>query len=365
MPKCPTSARQALQIDGSAGEGGGQILRSSLSLSAITGTPIRLSGIRAGRRKPGLMRQHLSCVESVAALCGARTSHLQIGATELEFTPGEILPLEAGTTFAIGTAGSTSLLAQAILPVALFADQPSEIILEGGTHVKGAPCTDYLIEVFTPALRAMGTDVEIDLQRHGFFPAGGGRVTLRIQPWTERRAIAIHERSAKQDLEIHAEVRATKGLPKTVIEREFEALEKTLGLSDSDRFVQNLRDTSCQGNAVIVRVANSNKANNDQQSPGLVTLACGLGERGKSADRVVRETAWDIQRLLTNSAGAPVDEYLADQLLLPMALAGKGSFTTIELSKHFTTNVEVIQQFLDIDIQTTSIEGDAFRVEVG
>jgi RNA 3'-terminal phosphate cyclase (ATP) len=173
---------QVIEIDGSFGEGGGQILRSSLALAIVTGQPVRLSNIRAGRRKPGLMRQHLTAVNAAAAICGATVDGERIGATELTFTPGAVRAGEY--QFSIGTAGSTTLVLQTVLLPLLTAGGPSRIVLEGGTHNPFAPPFDFLERAYLPLINRMGPNVRATLERPGFYPAGGGRIAIEIEPAT-------------------------------------------------------------------------------------------------------------------------------------------------------------------------------------
>jgi len=339
-----------VHIDGSQGEGGGQILRTALSLSAITGRPFSLTQIRAGRKKPGLMRQHLTCVESVAEICGAKTSDPTVGSTELEFEPGPIRALDA--SFAIGTAGSTSLLAQAILPVALCAPGASEFVLSGGTHVMASPSTDFLADLFLPALQEMGAEVELKLERHGFFPAGGGQVRLKVQPFSRRIPFERHEKPAS--LEVGLEVLMTKGVPPEVAEKEIAQVEKAFGADQLSKFVLGIRNAASDGNAVILRASEPDGA--------VRALSCAPGSRGVRAEKVAQTAIRGLKRFLTGSV--PIDEHLADQLLLPLALVGEGSFTTGELTPHFHTNCDVIRRFLEVEIKIDPRPNGENRVSV-
>ena len=172
-----------IEIDGSCGEGGGQILRSSLSLSALTGREMRVTNIRAKRRKPGLMRQHLTCVKAVAEISGGSTCGAEISSQELVFSPGK---LRAGDyRFAVGSAGSAVLIAQTVLPLLLHAEAASRVVIEGGTHAANAPVFDYFERVYLPCLRRMGAEVTAVLDRVGFYPAGGGKIELSVIPVRE------------------------------------------------------------------------------------------------------------------------------------------------------------------------------------
>src|SRR5580704_3876555 len=181
-----------IQIDGSIGEGGGQILRTALGLSMVTGQPFRIEKIRAGRDKPGLLRQHLTAVNAAAAICGASVEGAAISSRELSFSPGKVKPGEY--TFSIGSAGSTTLVLQTVLPALLTANGPSSLTLEGGTHNPHAPPIDFLEKAFLPLINRMGPAVNVTLERAGFYPAGGGRVAVKIRPAAKLSPLEIPER---------------------------------------------------------------------------------------------------------------------------------------------------------------------------
>ncbi len=332
-----------IDLDGSTGEGGGQILRSALSLSAITGRPFALNRIRAGRKRPGLMRQHLTCVQAVAEICGAKTSALQLGGTELMFEPGCIQASQGH--FEIGTAGSTTLLLQTILPVLMHAPQASQVQLSGGTHAIKAPCFEYLDEVFLPRLAQMNARVQVDLKRVGFFPAGGGRLSLTVEP-SSLLPYQWHDCADKTALS--AEVLTTAEIPKSVAERELQKACKAFALTQEDVWVREITSAACPGNALLIRSEGS--------------LSCAYGGRGKRAEQVAKDAIWDMQRYLNSPA--PIDEHLADQLLLPLALAGGGGFTTLALTPHFHSNVEVIEAFLEIKIKTEKLDRHTWKVTI-
>ena len=188
------AAADIITIDGSQGEGGGQILRTSVGLSAVSGKSIRIEHIRAGREKPGLMRQHLTAMKAAAEICDAEMIGAELGSSTLQFRPGAVRP--GVYEFRIGTAGSATLVLQTILPALIQADAPSEILIEGGTHNQWAPPFDYLQRVFLPLLNRMGPTVEAKLERYGFFPAGGGRIHVTIQPAKMLTGFALLERGA-------------------------------------------------------------------------------------------------------------------------------------------------------------------------
>jgi len=341
-------------LDGSTGEGGGQILRSALSLSAITGRSFRLERIRAGRKRPGLMRQHLTCVQSVASICGARTSALELGSDCLSFWPGDIEACH--DVISIGTAGSTALVAQTILPVLLYAKDDSDVTIEGGTHVSFAPCFEYLNEIYLPVLRRMGCSVDLSIGRHGFFPAGAGLVSLSVRPGRPRSLELFAEGRNARSYSLCAEVISTRCIPATVAEKELRAIRQQLVLTGQQCRTSVVDGCACEGNVLLIRVL----ATDDSASPG--TLSFALGEHGKPSRQVAREAVKAIRRFLGSTAA--VDQHLADQLLLPLALAGGGGYTTVALTPHFHSNVEVIEAFLPVKITTESLDARAHRVAI-
>jgi RNA 3'-terminal phosphate cyclase (ATP) len=328
-----------LQIDGSAGEGGGQILRTSLALSMVTGTPIRIEKIRARRAKPGLMRQHLTAVQAAARVSGARVEGAAVGATALSFTPGELVPGEHH--FAIGTAGSTTLILQSILPALLRASAPSRVTLEGGTHNPMAPPFEFLDRTFLPLLNRMGAKVEATLERPGFYPAGGGRFTVTIEPAPRLTGLELLERG---------EIRHRRGsvilanLPRHIAERELKHLAQATGWAP-DCFALRTVDSPGPGNVVLLEL----------ESDALTEVFAGFGEIGVAAEAVADKAVQEMRRYL--AAGVPVGEHLADQLILPLALAGSGTFATLPLSRHATTQVELIPRFLPVRIEVERTGG--------
>jgi RNA 3'-terminal phosphate cyclase (ATP) len=336
-------------IDGSQGEGGGQVLRTSLALSALTGEPMRLERIRAGRAKPGLMRQHLTAVDAMARLCGARVEGAQVGATSLTFVPG---PLTGGTfTFAIGTAGSTTLVAQTVLPALLWAPQPSVVAFEGGTHNPMAPPYDHFAGAFLPCLRRLGAAVEAELERPGFVPAGGGRFTLRVQPLAGASLahLDLRERGAPERLD--GEVLFSK-LPFEVARRELEVLRVELPFGHAVRYRQVV-DSPGPGNMVVLRAAHTH----------VTEVFSAVGERGVQAEDVALQAARAWQAW--NALDVPVGEHLADQLLLPLALGAGGTFRTAPPTLHTRTQAALLEAWLPVrvDLQPEGA-GAVWRVEV-
>lgn len=321
-----------LTIDGSHGEGGGQILRSSLALSMCTGTPFRIERIRAGRRKPGLMRQHLTAVNAATQICGATVEGAVVGSTQLTFTPG---PIKSGDYhFAIGTAGSTTLVMQAILPALLCACGPSSLVFEGGTHNPFAPPYDFLAKAFLPLINRMGPKVVATLDRPGFYPAGGGRFKVTIEPTPKLQPLHIPERG--EILRRSATI-LLANLPGHIADRERKLIAKKTGWDHRDIVLIECNDSPGPGNLLLIEV----------ETPHVTEVFTGFGEAGVAAEAVA-DQAIDAYRSWL-AAEVPVGEYLADQLLLPMALAGEGSFCTQSLSRHSTTQIDLIAKFVGRD----------------
>ncbi|MDB4962165.1 MAG: 3-terminal-phosphate cyclase [Myxococcales bacterium] len=342
-----------LDIDGSRGEGGGQILRTSLALSMITGRPIAMRNIRAGRAKPGLRRQHLACVLAAQELCGATVHGATVGSKYLEFTPGPVRDGELSID--IGTAGSTTLVVQTILVPALAAKRTLRAVVHGGTHNPMAPPFEFLARVFLPHLHAMGAVATLTLDRHGFAGGGSierderhrGQLTLSIAP-SELRPIEIVETG-----EVTAR-RATvvlARLPTHVAERELAIVREQLGFTAAECEIREISEGGT-GNILLLEIERAHARE----------LVTGFGEKGTRAELVASRACDELASFL--AAEVPVGEHLADQLLLPFALAGGGRFRCAPLSRHATTNIETIQMFLDVPIRVEP-HGDAELVTIG
>ena len=327
-----------IELDGSQGEGGGQILRTALALSMITGKTLRLERIRARRSKPGLLRQHLTAVLAAAKISHAQLSGAELGSTKLVFKPGKI---NAGDyVFAIGSAGSCALVLQTVLPALWFADQPSEVRVSGGTHNPSAPSVEFLQRVWLPLLRRMGVDVHIDLLRHGFYPAGGGEVRARVSPCKALQPLHIGERG---ECRLTRAISIVAGVPVDVAQREL-AMASTVfpGLETE---LRDLPAHEGPGNVLMIEQQYEEKGR-DKHPENLCEIFTSIGARKISSEEVARRAAREAQDFA--QSGASVDEHLADQLLLPIALAGAGSFSTTTLSAHLKTNAEVIEKFLPL-----------------
>ncbi|MBM91022.1 MAG: RNA 3'-phosphate cyclase [Phycisphaerae bacterium] len=325
-----------IKIDGSMGEGGGQVLRTSLALSMVTGQPFVMSSIRAGRKKPGLLRQHLTAVKAAAEVSCAHVSGVSLGSDAIEFTPA---PVNAGSYhFSIGSAGSTTLVLQTVLPALIRANGPSEVVIEGGTHNPFAPTAHFLTTCFLPVLAKMGPKVDVELVRHGFFPAGGGQIRVTIEPVERLEPISLIERGEITDRRAIAIV---AGLPGAIADRELETVAKKLKWTQEDLRHELLGDGLGPGNVLSIELG----------SEQLTEVITGFGEKGVSSEQVARRAAKRANEYI--SSGVPVGMHLADQLLIPLALAGEGTFLTGQLTRHTKTNISVIEKFMScaFDVQ--------------
>lgn len=315
-------------IDGSEGEGGGQIVRNSCALSLVTGQPFRITNARGKREKPGLMRQHVTAIEAALAIGGAVCEGLEVGASDFSFTPGRVTPGEYH--FAVGTAGSTGLVFQTLLMPLLLAGGPSRIVLEGGTHNMLAPPFDFIAKAFVPVVRRMGAGIEMRLVRHGFYPRGGGRIEVDIVPGT-LAPIDCVDRGALRSVSATALFAA---LPGDIGQRELRTARSLLPDWPEDAFsMHQLPEGQGPGNALLL-------AAEFEQVTEVVT---GFGKLGVSAESLAKTAAQRMAGFLESQAFA--GPYLADQLLLPFALAGGGSFTTVKPSQHARTAADIIERF--------------------
>jgi RNA 3'-terminal phosphate cyclase (ATP) len=340
-----TSSDTGVYIDGSRGEGGGQILRTALSLSLITGHPLRIDHIRAGRRKPGLLRQHLTAVRAAAAVGEARVEGADPGSRSLTFLPGRVRG--GDLEFAIGTAGSCTLVAQTVLPALLAAGAGARVRLSGGTHNPHAPPADFLAEAFLPLLRRTGADVNLTLLRHGFYPAGGGELLLEVGPGCRLRPLHLEQRGPLRSASALALV---AGLPAHIAQRELATLRRALDWSEEQTRLRVLSDRCGPGNALVVTLVHEQ----------VTEVFTGFGAKGVSAEKVASRLAREVRSYL--DGGAPVGPYLADQLLLPLAIAG-GAFVTGAPTTHVLTNLETIQAFLPGRLTLQKLEGGKVRIE--
>lgn len=336
-----------IKVDGSQGEGGGQVLRTSLALSMVTGQPFRIEHIRAGRPKPGLMRQHLTSVHAACAVCGGTAIGAELGSSALEFVPGDVRG--GDYSFAIGSAGSTTLVLQTVLPALVTARDPSSILLSGGTHNTHAPSVHFLRRAFLPLVERMGPTIRIDLRRHGFYPAGGGEIRVEIAPVVQLRPIELLECTPVRSRRATATV---AGLSPSIAERELGIVAKKLDWPEVDLRTEQLRDAEGPGNILSIEI----------ERDDVTEVFTGFGERGVSAERVAATAVREVKRYL--AADVPVWRHLADQLMVPLAIAGGGAFTTGSLTRHAITNAEVIQSFLDVRVHRKEGEGNRRLVRI-
>jgi len=337
-----------IEIDGSRGEGGGQIVRSSLALAAVTGRPVRIDKIRAGREKPGLMRQHLTAALAVAEICGGKLEGARVGARSITFYPGTLRP--GDYQFSVGTAGSATLVLQTVLPALLTASGPSRLIVEGGTHNPWAPPFDFLAKAYLPLVNRMGPRVEARLDRYGFYPAGGGRIEVTVEPSRALRGFDLTERG---EVVGRAGLAVVSNLSLSIAERERNTLLSRLGWSP-DRVEAREVEAQGPGNYVCVEICSEHVAD----------VFSGFGRVGVSAEAVAAATAQEVCEYL--ASGAAVGSYLADQLLLPLGLSafapeagscGGGAFSTAPLTRHSETHIELLEQFLGIRVRREGLDG--------
>jgi len=377
-----------VELDGSRGEGGGQILRTALALAMITGRPLRMRRIRAGRAKPGLRRQHLACVEAAAMLCHAEVRGATLGSQDLTFVPGAITGGELAID--IGTAGSTTLVVQTILVPAIAAGRPLRAVITGGTHNPLAPPFEFLDRVYAPHLRAMGADLELTLDRHGF--ASGGELASDTgggEPADDAGDLGKARRGrgprgaaagAGEDRRArHGQLTVTVGpgalrpievmtagpitarrataivarLPSHVAAREHAVVQARLGFAPGECEVRDV-PAGAPANVLLLEV---------ERAEGR-ELVSGFGEKGVRAELVAERACDALAAFL--AADVPVGAHLADQLLLPLAIAGGGQFRAAALTPHALTNIATIQHFLElaITVEPGGDGGDAI-VRVG
>ncbi|HKB34930.1 MAG TPA: RNA 3'-terminal phosphate cyclase [Gemmataceae bacterium] len=339
-----------LELDGSFGEGGGQILRTSLALSLITGKPFHLRNVRAKRSKPGLQPQHLMSVRAAATVGQATVRGDSKGSTDLVFEPGEVRP--GNYRFDIGTAGATGLVLHTLyLPLMLGKDGPSELTLTGGTHVIKSPCFHFLDITWRAYLEQFGLRLRLRMDRPGFYPRGGGAVQVFLQPCAAIQAFRHLHRGPVRV----SGFSAVAGLPDQIARRQ--ARRATVRLKQHDLEADVQEETWEGGPGTVLALALDT-------SPA-PTLFFGLGERGKPAERVADDAVDQVFAYLGAGEAAAVDAHSADQIVLPLALAkGPSEYTVAEVTLHLLTNVAVIRQFLARDIVCEGEEGKPGRVRI-
>ncbi len=335
-----------IELDGGQGEGGGQILRTSLALALITGKGFHLRHVRAGRKAPGLQPQHLMSVRAAAQIGQAEVKGASRGSTDLVFTPGRVVPGQYH--FAIGTAGATGLVLHTIyLPLAL-AGGPSDVTIEGGTHVRASPCFHFLETTWKSYLAFVGLSIHLRMIRPGFYPRGGGLLQARIEPCSLR---GFHFSRAEPVTRVTG-FSAVAGLPEHIARRQAGRAARRLGQRGLDVDITEETWTGGPG-SVLALVLPTTPA---------PTLFFGLGERGKPAERVADEAVGQALAFLETGG---VDEYSGDQLLLPLAVAsGSSQYPVARVTSHLLTNAGVIRHFVERTLEVEGAEGGPGLVKI-
>jgi RNA 3'-terminal phosphate cyclase (ATP) len=335
-----------ITIDGSYNEGGGQILRTALTLSLATLAPFQIEKIRAGRKQPGLLRQHLAAVRAAAQIGHAEVRGDAINSQELTFVPREIVP--GDYQFSVGTAGSTTLVLQTVLPVLMLASKPSALTLEGGTHNPAVPPYDFLEKAFVPLLERLGARVRTELIAAGFYPAGGGAMKVMIEPPTDLHALVLTTRGEVRRRMARAVV---ANLAHSIAERELAVISKRL-----------CWESSCLKSEVVSSRGPGNVVMLEMESENVTEVFTGFGERSVRAEAVAENAMSQACRYLASDVA--VGEHLADQLLVSMALAKGGVFTTLAPSRHTRTNIDTIARFLSTTIRVHMKNNRSCTIEI-
>jgi RNA 3'-terminal phosphate cyclase (ATP) len=322
-------------IDGSTGEGGGQVIRTSLSLAAITGRAVEIVNVRARRTRPGLQPQHLTAVRSAAAMCVATLEGAELGSSRLVFAPAGP-PVPGRYHFEIGTAGAAPLVMQTVLVPLALAEGSSHVTVLGGTHLPHAPPADYLAHPYLHALAQAGINAEASYDAAGFYPRGGGRIEATVRGNTTLTRVELTERGRLRSLRARV---ITCGLPEHVAERGRTTIEQSMKQVGRRVEVECLDLPSAGTGAAVVLAA---------ECEGGYGAFTSIGERGKPMEKVAEEPCREFMEWWKR--GAACDEHLADQLVLPLSLApGESRWTTAAVTEHLRTVLWVAQQFLPIE----------------
>lgn len=341
-----------LVIDGAYGEGGGQVLRTSLSLSVVTGKPFRIVNIRANRPKPGLQPQHLACVKAVAYLSEAEVKGDELGSQEIVFIPKK-LPERCNYSFDIGTAGSTLLLFQTVVyPLSL--NKGGEVVIKGGTHVPFSPCYHYVKEVFLPMAKLFGLEVDLYLEAYGFYPAGGGKIRAFIKHWEEFFLPALPEYFIPENIIIYSV--SSERLPVHIVERQLKGVLSELPNCENLTVYKERVKSRSDGTFVFLKALNKEKV--------LYAGFTELGKRGYPAEEVGKKVAREWKNFL--STKTQFEEHLADQILIPISLALLKlrsakifRFSVAKVTKHLLTQAWLIPKFLpELKITIEGKEGE-------
>jgi len=339
----------AIDIDAAAGEGGGQVLRSAVTLALLTGSTVSLYNVRANRSPPGVRPQHLQAVAAAARVSDAQVAGLRVGSRQVRFAPGTVRP--GDYFFDIGTAGATSLVLQTVYLPLMLAGGPSTVTIAGGTHVPFSPCFHYLDMQWRPFLQRLGLKLGLQMKRAGFYPPGGGLMTAVLEPADSVQPIRLARRGALQ---------AVDGLSAVA------NLDAEIGLRQRRRALQRLQAEGipCELDAVSLPAVSAGTVL-VLRARCACSQACffALGRRGKRAEQVADEAVAELLAFLATDGA--VDPYLADQLLLPLALAGGPSeLTTSRVTTHLCTNGAIIERFMPVTVQVQGAVGEPGTVRV-
>ena len=333
-----------IELDGSQGEGGGQVLRTALAASLVKGVPVRVKNIRAGRPEPGLKAQHLAAVKAAAAVGDAEVAGAELGSRDVTFEPKRIA---AGDyELDIGTAGSAGLVLQTVLPALLLAPAASTLLIRGGTHNPLAPPFEFLEKSFVPVLAKLGAKIGLKLDRPGLYPEGGGKIRVTVEPASLKRLELLQ----RGEIRKRRAIAAVASLPVHIVERELKVIKHLLGWKQNELRAGDLTGARGMGNILLIEI----------ESEHVTEVIFGIGAKNLRAERVAEQVAEDARRYI--EAHVPVGEHLADQLMLPLAIGAGGTYRTLPLSGHSRTQIDVLRQLLGVQIRAT--QGDDGNVTV-
>ncbi len=323
-----------LLIDGSKGEGGGQILRTALSLSAITGKPFKIKNIRTNRPEKGLRPQHLSCINACAEICNADVTGAKIGSKELSFFPKKIQSKKYNFKFNIGTAGSTPLLLQTIIPILAFSPSVSKVEVTGGTDIPFSPTIHYLRHVFCDFLQRIGLNTHLHILYHGFYPKGLGKVKVIIYPWKNKYPLKIKKRGKAERID-------------TISIASFNLKKRDVARRQTYGFEQEIKITGDSTNQYVPSASPGTSFHAHAHFENTKLGSCEVGRKNISAEQVGRNAGLKLLKEIKSSA--TIDKRMADQILLYLAFSG-GEFIISKKTNHFITNKKIIQKFLNCKI---------------
>jgi len=344
-----TRMKPEIEIDGAFGEGGGQIIRTALSLSLVTSKSFRIFNLRARRQKPGLRPQHLAAVKAAQKISGSEAIGAEIGSGDLSFFPKPARP--GDFRIDIHTAGSTGLVFQTLLPVLANLDRASRLLITGGTHNPKSPCFNFISDCFLKIISLMGIEVEPEISRYGFYPKGRGEVSFKIHPWKNRDVVfKATEPAFWQGPEVEI---LLAGLEMHIAERERDEAAERLGVDPGSMKINFLPSDMGPGNAMLIKYSGAH---------GRSEIFTGYGEPGKRAERVASEVCREAKYFV--KSGAQLDPYLADQLLIYLAMSAGGEFTTNQPSSHFHTNLKIIREFIKVGDELSHPAPDLSLVKI-